>query len=44
MVLVDLRYYRQPVSELLAQEEFERVLVCYSIGNFLTDTNVVWLR
>ena len=44
VVLVDLRYYRQPVSELLAQEEFERVLVCYSIGNFLTDTNVVWLR
>lgn len=44
VVLVDLRYYRQPVSELMAQEEFERVLVCYSIGNFLTDTNVVWLR
>lgn len=44
VVLVDLRYHRQPVSELLAQEEFEDILVCYSIGNFLTDTNLVWLR
>lgn len=43
VVLVDLRYYRQPVSQLL-QEGFDRVLVCYSIGNFLTDTNIIWLR
>jgi len=44
VVLVDLRYYRQAVSELIAQESFDRVLICYSIGNFLTDTNIVWLR
>lgn len=44
VVLVDLRYHRQPVSELLAEENFDQVLVCYSIGNFLTDTNLVWLR
>ena len=44
VVLVDLRYYRQPVSQLVAEEGFDDVLVCYSIGNFLTDTNLVWLR
>jgi len=44
VVLVDLRYYKKPVSELLAAEDFTDVLVCYSIGNFLTDTNLIWLR
>ena len=44
VVLVDLRYYKQPVSSLVAEEGFDNVLVCYSIGNFLTDTNLPWLR
>lgn len=44
VVLVDLRYYKKPVSELIAQEEFADILVCYSIGNFMTDTNLVWLH
>lgn len=44
VVLVDLRYYKDPISELCAAEHFDNVLVCYSIGNFMTDTNLVWLR
>lgn len=44
VVLVDLRYYKNPVSELLAAEEFSDVLVCYSLGNFMTDTNLIFLR
>ena len=44
VVMVDLRYYKKPVSELLASEDFDDVLVCYSIGNFMTDANVIWLR
>lgn len=44
VVLIDLRYYKQPVSQLMAQEAFEDVLVCYSLGNFMTDTNLIWLR
>lgn len=44
VVLVDLRYYKKPVSELCAQENFDDILICYSIGNFMTDTNLVWLR
>lgn len=44
VVLVDLRYYRKPVSALAAEEAFDDILFCYSIGNFLTDTNIIWLR
>lgn len=44
VTLVDLRYYRSPVSELAAQEGFTDILVCYSIGNFLTDANFPFLR
>lgn len=44
VVLVDLRYYKQPVSLLASQENFDDILFCYSVGNFMTDTNIVWLR
>lgn len=44
VVLVDLRYYRQPVSRLVSEEAFDDILVCYSIGNFLSDTNLPLLR
>lgn len=44
VVLIDLRYFRQPVSALTAQEGFDDILICYSIGNFLTDTNLIFLR
>ncbi len=44
VVLVDLRYYKKPVSELLSTEEFADVLVCYSLSNFMTDANIIWLR
>lgn len=44
VVLADLRYYKTALSELADQEEFDNILVCYSLSNFLTDTNLVWLR
>ena len=44
VVLIDLRYYRQAVSELVKQEGFDDLLVCYSCANFLTDTNLMLLR
>ncbi len=44
VVLVDLRYYRQAVSELVRQEAFDDILICYSCSNFLTDTNLRLLR
>lgn len=44
VVLADLRYYKEPLTELVAAEGFDDILVCYSLGNFLTDTNLIWLR
>lgn len=44
VVLVDLRYYKNPVSALLQEEAFDNVLVCYSMENIMTDTNLVWLK
>ena len=44
VVMVDLRYYKKPVSELLTQEDFTDVLVCYSIKNFMTDKNLAFLN
>ena len=44
VVLVDLRYYVNSVSELAAAENVDRVLILYSIGNFCTDTNIPRLR
>lgn len=44
VVLVDLRYYKNPVSQLCAEENFTDVLVCYSMDNIMTDTNLVWLQ
>lgn len=43
VVLVDLRYYRSPVSELLG-EGFDQILILYSIGNFMSDANIVRLE
>ncbi len=43
VTLVDLRYYKSPISELVEAEEYDDVLVLYSLNNFLTDANIVWL-
>ena len=44
VTLVDLRYHKRPVSELLAEREYDRVLILYSLENFLTDQNLPMLR
>jgi hypothetical protein len=44
VVLVDLRYYKEPISQLVEAEGFDNVLVCYSLGNFMTDANIIFLR
>lgn len=42
-VLVELRYYRLPVSELARSEAFDDVLVICSVGNFMTDSSLARL-
>jgi len=44
VVLVDLRYFRKPVSELAAEMEIDRALVLYGVDTFITDTNFGWLK
>lgn len=47
VTLVDLRYCqdpRNPVSDMVLAGAYDQVLICYSLGNFLTDDNFVWLR
>ena len=44
VVMVDLRYYHSPISALVAVEGFDNILVLYSIGNFMTDKNIPYLR
>ena len=44
VVLIDLRYYRQAISEFVKQEGFDDILECYRCANFLTDTNLMLLR
>jgi len=45
VVLVDMRYYMgEAVSQLYSREGFDDVLVCYSLGNFMTDNNLFKLQ
>lgn len=44
VVLVDMRYYKLSVSELVKQEKADEVVVLYGIDNFATDTDIVWLK
>lgn len=44
IVMVDMRYYKGSVSELIKTEEADRVLIAYGIDNLATDTDLVWLK
>lgn len=44
VVLVDLRYYKESVSDLVAPYNPEQVVVLYGIDNLATDTDIVWLK
>ena len=40
ITMIDLRYYKQSVQELLQRENFDNVLILYEISNFAQDTNL----
>lgn len=40
VVMIDLRYYRQSVAELLEEEGDAEILVLYEMSNFATDANL----
>ena len=43
IVMIDLRYYTDPVSEIIKSEHIDEVLVIYSIDNLATDTGIAWI-
>ena len=43
VLLVDLRYYRKPVKELIEAECPDDILILYSVNNFMKDGNIGWL-
>ena len=44
VILVDTRYYKQSISEIVNRERPEQVVVLYGIDNLATDTDIVWLK
>lgn len=44
VIMVDMRYYKQDVSEIVKAENPEEVIVLYGIDNLATDTDLVWLK
>ena len=38
--VLDLRYYRASLKSYIEQNDFDSVLVCYSVSNFSTDSNI----
>jgi len=44
VVLVDMRYYRKSVSELIEKHEIDEILYIYGTDSLITDTNSAWLQ
>lgn len=43
IIMVDLRYYKSPISDLVKEYGITDCLVLYSLDNFATDTDVAFL-
>ena len=43
VIMVDLRYYKMPVSEIVKTEGVDDILFLYGMNNFCTDTNLAYL-
>lgn len=41
--LVDLRYYKLSIADYIAQNGIDQALVLYSVPNFVTDSNLLWI-
>lgn len=45
VTLVDMRYYKKSVSEeICSKDDFDKVLICYSMDNFLEDKDLSFLE
>ena len=41
--LIDLRYYKQSAVQYIQDNGIDMAVVLYSVPNFVSDTNFVWL-
>ncbi len=41
--LIDLRYYKLSIQNYVEQNGIDQALVLYSVPNFVTDTNLLWI-
>ncbi len=44
IVMIDMRYYKQNVSQLISENDFDQLLYIYSIDNLGSDSDVAWLK
>ena len=44
IIMVDMRYYTNPIPALIEQEEIDRVLFIYSIDNLATDDRIAFIE
>ena len=44
IVMIDMRYYKEKVSQLIENEKFTEILFVYSIDNLGSDTDIAWLE
>lgn len=44
IILVDMRYYKSGVAQIVKEENPERILFLYGIDNLATDTDLVWIN
>ena len=44
ITMIDMRYYKQSVSELIENGDFDRLLFVYSVDNLGSDTDIAWLE
>ena len=41
--MLDLRYYKLSIADYIAQNGIDQALVLYSVPNFVTDSNLLWI-
>ena len=44
IIMIDMRYYKQNVTELIKNTGVDQILFIYSIDNLATDVDVAWLE
>ncbi|MFI3283756.1 MAG: DHHW family protein [Erysipelotrichaceae bacterium] len=44
IIMVDLRYNKMSISDMIGQREVDETLILYSLDNFTSDKNIVFLK